>query len=126
MYNQELVPKKNNSGPVYNALLTFKRYSVIHKLDEYVKNVKYVNLKGMSIVKWKLFVNKLVIEEVTMTWNTQRYMYRSLELYNGCVVNMNVSVWWKVSNPIPTLAKKIMKMLQLICQGKCVMKIVMI
>ena len=34
--------------------------------------------QGMSIVKWKLFVNKLVIEEVTMTWNTQRYMYRSL------------------------------------------------
>ena len=76
--------------------------------------------QGMSIVKWKLFVNKLVIEEVTMTWNTQRYMYRSLELHNGCAVNMNVSVWWKVSNAFPTLDKKIMKMLQLICQGKCV------
>ena len=72
----------------------------------------------MSNVKWKLFVNKLMIEDVTMTWNTQRYMYRSLELYNECVVNMNVSVRWKVLNTIPTLAKKIMKMLQLICQGK--------
>ena len=47
-------------------------------------------------------------------------MYRSLELFNECVVNMNVSVWWKVSNAIPTLAKKIMKMLQLIGQGKFV------
>ena len=33
---------------------------------------------------------------------------------------MNVSEWWKVSNAIPTLAKKIMKMLQLICQSKFV------
>ena len=33
---------------------------------------------------------------------------------------MNVSVWWKVSNDSPTLAKKIMKMLQLIGQGKIV------
>ena len=116
MYSQELVPKKNNSGPVYNALLTFKRYGVLHKVDELLMTMS----QGMSIVKWKLFVNKLVIEEVTMTWNTQRYMYRSLELYNECVVNMNVSVRWKVSNAIPTLAKQIMKMLQLICQGKCV------
>ena len=76
--------------------------------------------QGLNIVKWKLFVNKLVIESVTMTWNTQRFMYRTLELYNECVVNMNVSVWWKVSNVIPTLAKKIMKMLQLIWQGKIV------
>ena len=118
MYNQQLVPKKNNSGPVYNALLTFKRYGVLHKVDELLMTMS----QGMSNVKWKRFVNKLVIEEVTMTWNTQRYMtlYRSLELYNECVVNMNVSVWWKVSNGIPTLAKKIMKMLQLICQGKFV------
>ena len=116
MYSQELVPKKNNSGPVYNALLTFKRYSVLHKVDELLMTMS----QGKSIVKWKLFVNKLVIEEVTMTWNNQRYMYRSLELYNECVVNMNVSVWWKVSNAIPTLAKKIMKMLKLICQGKFV------
>ena len=42
--------------------------------------------QGMSIVKWKLFVNERVLEEVAMTWNTQRCMYRSLELYNGCVV----------------------------------------
>ena len=69
MYNQELVPKKNNSGPVYNALLTFKRY----KVDELLVTMS----QGMSNVKWKLFVNILVIEEVTMTWNTQRYMYRS-------------------------------------------------
>ena len=33
---------------------------------------------------------------------------------------MNFSVWWKVSNAIPTLSKKIMKIIQLICQGKIV------
>ena len=66
MYSQELVPKKNNSGPVYNALLTFKRYGVLHKNDELLMTMS----QGISIVKWKLFVNKLVIEEVTMTWNT--------------------------------------------------------
>ena len=93
-----------------------KRYGVLHKVDELLMTMS----QGMSIVKWKLFVNKLVIEEVTMTWSTRRYMYRSLELYNECVVNMNVSVCWKVLNAIPTLAKKIMKMLQLICQGKFV------
>ena len=78
MYNQQLVPKKNSSGPVYNALLTFKRYGVLQKVDELLMTMS----QGMSMVKWKLFVNKLVIEEVTMTWNTQRYMYRSLKLYN--------------------------------------------
>ena len=78
------------------------------------------HLAGVSIVKWKLFVNKRVFEEVAMTWNTQRCMYRSLDLSNKCVLNMNVSVWWKVSNDSPTLAKKKMKMLQLICQGEIV------
>ena len=119
MYNQELVPKKNNSGPVYNALLTFKKIrcrGLLHKVDELLMTMS----QGMSIVKWKLFVNKLVIEEVTMTWNTQRHTYRSLELYNKSVVNMNVCVWWKVLNAIPTLPEKIMKMLQLICKGKFV------
>ena len=47
MYSQELVPKKNNSGPVYNALLTFKRYGVLHKVDELLMTMS----QGVSIVK---------------------------------------------------------------------------
>ena len=31
MYNQALIPKKNNSGLVYTALLIFKRYDLLQK-----------------------------------------------------------------------------------------------
>ena len=61
--DQSIVPTKNNSGPVYNALVT---YDLLHKVQELLMTTS----QGMSIVKWIFFVNKRVIEEITMTWNT--------------------------------------------------------
>ena len=94
--------KPTHTGPIWSAFSTCVRYGMDMLLTQMLETGEII-----PINEWKYKVKEKVEATELSKWNVNRYMYKSLDIFNSCTNKIGIWLWWRIGSLEPALSKAI-------------------